>query len=995
MKLSYLIQALNKSVNPDLKIISGCKITSDVEITSLHYRAQDVISGGLFIALKGAKADGHDYINQALKNGAAAIISHRDFDTDFPFVKISDSRKALAALAARFYDYPSTRLKIIGITGTNGKTTTSYLIEKILEKAGYKVGVIGTVNYRYMGKKFDNPVTTPESLDLQKILADMQNSGITHVVMEVSSHAIKQNRIFDCCFAIGVFTNLTQDHLDYHQNMSEYWSCKKSFFSQYFKKQQEEKKLWAIINCDNSWGTELAKELKSGVLGTGLENICQIRPKTYEIKSSRIIADLSTPLGDFKFSSPLTGKFNLENILSAVGAGIALDIPLKAIKAGLESLSTVPGRMERVSISDNSNSDKRNIYIDYAHTPDALENVLKALRVLSRGRVICVFGCGGDRDKTKRPLMGKIAGKLADLVVITSDNPRSENPQSIISQIISGLCLIMPNSCNPSEITKEFITPAYVVEADRQKAIELSIKISRQNDIILIAGKGHETYQILGDETIHFDDYQVAAKALSRLKPKKKEKKARDNKIPWAVSQLLEATQGKLLSKMLDLDFKGISIDSRQIMPDEIFVAIKGSNQDAHSFINEVLAKKVRGVVINQANQSCLPPDLISKSRVIIIGVPDTTRALGDLAAYNRQRADIKVVAITGSNGKTTTRKMVSQIISSKFNTLSTKGNFNNEFGLPLTLFNLSPEHQAAVLELGMNHAGEISRLGEICRPDIGLITNIGFAHLEGLGSLKAILKAKAELLSQIKPGGWLVLNADDPLLLSLAEKFEKIILFGLSDRAMVRACAVKQEYDRICFDLILPGKPAVPINLNGTGEIMVQNALAAAAVGHILNLSPDMIKKGLESFTLVQGRMNILKTKNGYSIIDDTYNSNPDSVKAAMNGLISLKGVGRGFVVIGDMLELGDYSIKMHQGIGSLLAKAGAAGIYACGKFAQAVADGAIKEKMPAKDIIIGEKPALISHLVKCLEPGDWVLVKGSRKTAMEEVVAGLGGFL
>ena len=735
------------------------------------------------------------------------------------------------------------------------------------------------------------------------------------------------------------------------------------------------------------------KKMKSGVLSTGLDDICQIRPKTYEIKSSRIIADLSTPLGDFKFSSPLTGKFNLENILSAVGAGIALDIPLKAIKAGLESLSTVPGRMERVSISDNSNPDNRNIYIDYAHTPDALENVLKTLRALTQGRVICVFGCGGDRDKTKRPLMGKIAGKLADLVVITSDNPRSENPQSIIRQIISGLCLVMPNSYNPSEITKDFIIPAYVVEADRQKAIALSIKISRQNDIILIAGKGHETYQILGDQTIDFDDYQVAAEALSSLSPKVKE--ARGNKIPWTVSRLLEATRGKLLSKMLDIDFKGISIDSRQIRPDEIFVAIKGSNHDAHSFINEVLAKKVRGVMINQASQGSLPPDLITKSRVIIIGVPDTTRALGDLAAYNRRRSNIKVVAITGSNGKTTTRKMVSQIISSRFNTLSTKGNFNNEFGLPLTLFNLSPEHQAAVLELGMNHAGEISRLGEICSPDIGLITNIGFAHLEGLGSLKAILKAKTELLKQIKPNGWLVLNADDPLLLSLAEKFEKVILFGLSDRAMVRARAVKQKYDRICFDLILPGKPAVSINLNGTGKIMVQNALAAAAVGHILEISPDMIKNGLESFTLAQGRMNILKTKNGYSIIDDTYNANPDSVKAAINGLISLKGVGRGFIVIGDMLELGDSSIKMHQGIGSFLAKAGAAGLYACGKFAQAVAEGAIKEKMPAQDIIIDEKPALISHLVKRLEPGDWVLVKGSRKTAMEEVVAGLGGFL
>ncbi len=511
MKLSKLL----KSIHP--RKISGVGrdmrdegLRQDPDIASIHYRAQEVEPGGIFVAVPGFAADGHDFIDQALAKGALAIVSQKNVNKQAIIIDVDNTRKALADLSARFYDYPSEHLFIIGITGTNGKTTTAYLIENVLATAGYKVGVIGTINYRYGGKIFDSPVTTPESLDLQRILAEMHEQGITHVVLEVSSHALDLYRVEKCWLDVGVFTNLTQDHLDYHKDMDTYWACKKKLFTHNLSRGPKKDRTLAVINADDAKGGELLTLLSIPRISTGLSPDRMISPLNFQADPSGIKGRLNTPRGDFNFTSRLVGKHNLENILCATGVGIALNIPLSDIQSGIDQTAFIPGRLERIR-----NNNGYHMYVDYAHTPDALHNVLSALKALTRHKIICVFGCGGDRDKQKRPKMGEIAGQLCDLSIITSDNPRSEEPLAIIRQILEGTRKACPKEYKPADLPDTYVHKGYVVEPDRRKAIRLAITAARPGDTVLIAGKGHEAYQIIGNTIISFDDKKEAEKALS------------------------------------------------------------------------------------------------------------------------------------------------------------------------------------------------------------------------------------------------------------------------------------------------------------------------------------------------------------------------------------------------------------------------------------------------------------------------------------------------
>ncbi len=521
MKLAKLIKAVPVKRFTDLSLKGrGFSPKSqeqinkqDIEIGSIHYRAQDVKPGGLFVAIPGFSADGHDFIDEAIERGAAAVVVQKPVNKNSIIIEVENTRKALAALSAQLFGNPSKRLLIIGITGTNGKTTTAVLIENILSKAGYKVGVIGTLNYRYAGKTFMNPMTTPQSLDLQRILAEMFEDGITHVVMEVSSHALDLFRINNCWIDIGVFTNLSQDHLDYHGDMNSYWACKKKLFQEYLRSGPKKDRTISVINCNDASGKELLKINSLAVVTTGHSDNNMIRPGNIKYDLSGIKGEILTPGGVFEFKSPLIGKHNLENILCATGAGIALKLPLAAIKSGIENVARVPGRLESIP-----NDTGRFVYVDYAHTPDALKNVLISLSSLAAGRIICVFGCGGDRDRNKRPQMGEIAGKLCDLAIITSDNPRTEAPMAIIDQIAGGTKKASSYVYTPSDLKTGWHKKGYVIEPDRKKAIGLGIMTSQPGDTVLIAGKGNETYQIIGSQTFPFDDKKEAEGALGEYK---------------------------------------------------------------------------------------------------------------------------------------------------------------------------------------------------------------------------------------------------------------------------------------------------------------------------------------------------------------------------------------------------------------------------------------------------------------------------------------------
>jgi UDP-N-acetylmuramyl-tripeptide synthetase len=505
MRLASLIKALQPAA------VSGLQ-GEGPEVTSLHYRSQDVLAGGLFVAIRGLAADGHDFIEDALRRGAAAVVAERPIACEAPAVTVNDTRRALAELAAGFYAYPSGQMTVIAVTGTNGKTTTTYLVESILAQARLSVGVIGTINHRYAGRSFDSPVTTPESLDLQRILADMRAAGVTHVVLEASSHAIDLRRIHACWLDVAVFTNLSQDHLDYHGDMQAYWNAKRRLFTEFLAAGPKADRAVAVVNTDSAHGRQLAEELHCPVVTAGTGAGCRVRVGQLACDLKGIRGEIRLESGGFVFHSPLVGRHNAENILCAAGVGMALSIPPAAIQAGIESVACVPGRLERVDAGGG-----RFVYVDYSHTPDALENALAALRELTNGRIVCVFGCGGDRDRTKRPKMGAIAAQLSDLVVVTSDNPRSEDPVAIIAEILPGVRQAGAVEVGASARSAADACREFIAEPDRRRAIELGIRAARTGDAVLIAGKGHETYQVIGGNVIHFDDREEATRVLEIL----------------------------------------------------------------------------------------------------------------------------------------------------------------------------------------------------------------------------------------------------------------------------------------------------------------------------------------------------------------------------------------------------------------------------------------------------------------------------------------------
>jgi UDP-N-acetylmuramoyl-L-alanyl-D-glutamate--2,6-diaminopimelate ligase len=502
MVLEKLIQAL-----PRAEIRGPTKR----EIGSLAYDSRQVRPGGLFLALRGVHQDGHRYLGAAVDRGAAALVLENwapGIPAETTQILVPDSREALALLGACFYGYPARRLRLIGVTGTNGKTTTSYLVEAVLKSAGIKTGVLGTIEYRCGDRTWPAPVTTPESLDLHYYLAEMVREGATHVVMEVSSHALEQGRCRGLAFEVGLFTNLTQDHLDYHRDMESYYQAKAKLFGDYLKGTPARPESLAVINRDDPFGERLWMETTVPRRDFSLHQDAAYQ--ALEIRSGFRGNEvrIRTPRGVFELHSPQLGRHNVYNLLAAWAVGEALGLPGETIRRGLASLQRIPGRMELVP-----NPQGLAILVDYAHTPEALRFVLLSLRELTSHRIITVFGCGGDRDSAKRPIMGQIAGDLSHLAVITSDNPRTEDPLEIIAQIEAGLVEDGHRRYDPGVLSRLPEQPGYCLIPDRREAIARAVQWAGSDEVLLIAGKGHETYQLLGDRVLPFDDRLGAGQA--------------------------------------------------------------------------------------------------------------------------------------------------------------------------------------------------------------------------------------------------------------------------------------------------------------------------------------------------------------------------------------------------------------------------------------------------------------------------------------------------
>ena len=968
------------------------------DITSVTSDSRQVRSGSLFVALKGSVVDGHGFVQQAVTRGCSCVVVE-DVPEPLPdvaVVRVNDSHGALGILSAALHGFPARSMTMIGLTGTNGKTTVSWMIEQVLQNSGCRVGVIGTVNYRYPDRS-GNPVvekaalTTPDPVLLQQLLRTMADQGVTHVVMETSSHALLQKRLEGIFFDLGVFTNLSRDHLDFHGNMEEYFAAKKLLFSRFLKKDGRAVIVTDQGEQDKNWGERLCKELaRNGghipILTCGFDRSCTVQADSLRQDINGFSCRLGLAGKKIDFSSRLTGRYNVLNVLAAAGVGVGLGMEPKQIAAGLQMVKRVPGRLERVQLPGADDGDQPAIFVDYAHTPDALRNVLQTLKSLALRRVICVFGCGGDRDRGKRPLMGAVAAELADLSIVTSDNPRSEDPETIVREVAVELRSAGIVELTAADLFTEKGTMGFTCITDRKTAIHLGCSTAGSEDIVLIAGKGHEDYQILGQERIFFDDRIEALNGLLR----------------WNTSHLLKATGGRVSGGNQRCLLNSVSTDTRRLKRGDIFIALAGENFDGHDYVSTAVESGAGAVIIHREVPK-LP------AGVLVIRVEDTLQALGDLAAYRRRllHRNLKVAAITGSSGKTTVKEMTAAIFSRHLQSvdtgidplLKTRGNFNNLIGLPLSLLPVEAGHRMAILEMGMNRPGEIERLVEIADPDIGCITNIQAAHLEGLGSIEGVARAKGELFVGMRRDTVAVVNFDNLYVRRLPRKSDKSIGFAITPGG--RRCKPAVKATRIVprgeqgmrFTLHIDGwKKRITVPAPGVHN--VSNCAAAAAIAYAAGIEPETIVAALTGYRSVDKRMQFMTLPGGVQVLNDCYNANPASMAAALQTVSSFGTDCRRVALLGDMLELGHDTVRAHTEVGSQVAALGYDQLVVTGSFAGHVVRGACDKGLAEEKAHVFADTGVIADwlysemITGRLTEGDWILIKGSRGMRMEEVL-------
>jgi murE/murF fusion protein len=887
-------------------------------------------------------------------------------------------------MAANFFNHPSKELQLVGVTGTNGKTTTAYLLESILKKAGARVGVLGTVSWRFNGREFPAPNTTPDSYEFQRMLREMVSSGVTHVVAEVSSHALDLKRVDEVHFDRAVFTNFSRDHLDYHHDMENYFQAKHRLFSEILPRSGKSHPPWAIINGDDPWGARLLREITTPTLTFGLAHTNDFHPRSQELSRHGIAAEIVAPDGIINIKSPLLGQHNLMNILAAVATACSLYIRKDDIAAGISATASVPGRMERVSTPREPA-----VFVDYAHTEDALKNVLSHLAQFKTNRIITVFGCGGNRDRGKRAPMGAAATAGSEVTIITSDNPRNESPEDIIAAVEAGINREEARKISLPEAAGNVRTGerVYLVCPERRLAIQTAINMAAAEDLVLIAGKGHENYQLIGDTRLDFDDRLEARQALDRRHPKGQAEISAtaiaEDAPCFTAGEVQSATQGQLTQGEPQEIFRGVSTDSRTLRKGNLFIPLVGKNYDGHDFITQAVKEGAAGYLHEEGKAR---PEV----GITAIKVSDCLQALGDLARFWRRRMTAKVIAVTGSAGKTTVKEMTASILTLAGPTLKTEGNFNNLVGLPLTLLRLRDYHRLAVVELGMNQRGEIARLTQIAEPEVGLITNVGPAHLENLQTLDNIREEKGDIFRNLLPGGIAVINLDDEAVRTVSRDWTgHRVTFSLTGPAELTAADILPRGKEGCTFTIRSKTEKAVVHLAAAGRHQVTNALAAAACAWACGIDLPTIAGGLSSFVPLAGRFVITPLAGGIFLVDDSYNANPASLTEALHTVTGLRGGGRVLAVLGDMRELGDESKNYHVKIGTLAARLGVDCLLLKGEWREALACGARRGGLAAADIHFFEDSRQAVNILKeQLLPRDWVLVKGSRLNRLEDVV-------
>ncbi|QAA94085.1 bifunctional UDP-N-acetylmuramoyl-L-alanyl-D-glutamate--2,6-diaminopimelate ligase MurE/UDP-N-acetylmuramoyl-tripeptide--D-alanyl-D-alanine ligase MurF [Pollutimonas thiosulfatoxidans] len=887
-------------------------------------------AGDVFFACPGLSSDGRSYMEQAVALGAAAIVAEADAGRNFsemkvPVLQVPALASLLGAVGHLWYKAPSADMTIVAVTGTNGKTTCVQWLAAALAAEAVPCGTIGTLGvFLPDGQALGGMLTTPDVLTVHRSLAAMRQAGAHVVALEASSIGLDQGRLDGVMVDIAGFTNLTHDHLDYHHTLDAYKAAKFALFQRAGLRR-------AIINADDSAGAELLASLPPTL---AVSYSCQasssadLQALDVHTGSYGLVFNLRASDGTAQLLTRLIAEHNVSNLLLVAGVLHELGWDLHKVVRTLATLQSVEGRLQIIESATRRPGEAPLplVVVDYAHTPDALERALQALRTTATvrgGKIICVFGCGGNRDHAKRPIMGRIAAEFADTVVLTTDNPRMETPREIIVGIVAGMPAV----------------PA--IEPDRALAILAAVWQAEPQDVVLIAGKGHETYQEVQGVRAVFDDRQWAGLALT-----------------W-------------------LGCAGVSTDSRTLAANELFVALRGESFDGHAYLAKVQQASACAAVVEQADAAVVLPQFV---------VGDTQQALIRMGTAWRRRYSLPVIAVTGSNGKTTTKEMIASILRQGVGeaaSLATRGNLNNHIGVPLTVLRLRDSHRAAVVELGMNHPGEIALLADIAQATVALVNNAQREHQEFMHTVEAVAHENGAVISALPQDGVAVFPGDDTYTALWSEMAgnRRVLRFGFQPDFEVYADQIQAETARTVFQVHTPmGSGAVALAVPGSHNL--RNALAAAACCVAAGLPLSAIISGLEAFNPVAGRMQPRALSGGYQLIDDTYNANPDSVRAAIDVLASLPAPR--VLVLGDMGEIGANSHAMHAEVGAYARERGIEALLAfgpaCAHAAQAFGPAAC-----AFDSI----EALSANLATRMPAN--ILVKGSRSTRMERVIKAL----
>ena len=917
-------------------------------IKGIAFDSRKVKKDYIFFAIEGNKTSGIKFINEALSKGASVIISNKKIkykNYKAPLLLVKNVREKLTEVISNFYKIKPRN--IVAVTGTNGKSSVADFFYQILNINKIPAASIGTLGILSKNYKKETNLTSMDPISLHKNLEILAKNKVDHVILEASSHGLEQRRLDNLNIKTGIFTNLSHDHLDYHHNIKSYFNSKMHLFKKLLNKKSKiitdetNKEFKTIKNIADK------RKIKKITIGTNSGNIKILQNKYTENKQ---IVKISVNSKFFILEIPLIGYFQIKNLLMAILAASSCGLNKKKIFNQVNKIKSVPGRLECVARLNNNS----NIIVDFAHTPDALKQSLVALKKQFKKEIIIVFGCGGERDKKKRPIMGKIAKKYCRKIFITDDNPRNENPKKIRNAIMKGCKKLAVNIGN------------------RKEAIKTAIKELGTNEILLVAGKGHEKIQDYGNRILNFSDKKVIKEIIK--------KKSFTNKNYWTNFIAQKSFKN---NKLKNINYNGVSINSKSVKKNNLFFAIRGKKTDGHKFVNEAIRKGATKCVVSKKIKH------VSKNK--IIKVKNTFSSLNDLARVNRNNTLAQIIGITGSVGKTTLKNLISFALKNYGKVYYSPYSYNNKFGVPFSLSNLKKDTEYGIFEIGMDKKGEINTLSKIVKPEIAVITNIAEAHLKNFNTLKDIAKAKAEIIDNISEGGSIILNKDDKFFNFLSNKAKKkgIFVVSFSRKQKADIFLLKTTKNKNYYKLKVAVKNKVfYFNIAHYTNNFISNILACISILYVLNLDLNNIRRKLINFSIPGGRGDIKivkKFKKKFKFIDESYNANPLSMSSAIKNISHYKRQGnlKKIVLLGDMLELGKKAKKLHKELSNVINESDIDKVFVYGKYIKDTFNLLSKNK---KGKVFNDLREAHNYLSKIVHNNDLLMVKGSNATGLNQ---------